>query len=233
MNKIFVYMRISTKEEREKQRFSRQEKSVLRYCKEHNIEISGRRIYKDDESGKSFNRKEWQELENDIRNGDTIIFKDITRFTREYENGFNKYMELMNKGIELVFIDNPTISTEYIKSMLSVAEKQENRIAKKTLKDTIELLLLVELDRAEKEREITIKRIKDGIAASRKKSGRPFGKLDKMTDKLKEDIIAYINQDITDRKITVSSIMEKHNISRNTAKKYIKIVSKEETQQMI
>ena len=37
--------------------------------------------------------------------------KDITRFSREYEKGFQKYMELLDKNINLVFIDNPTIST--------------------------------------------------------------------------------------------------------------------------
>lgn len=223
-NRTFAYMRISTKEERGKQRFSRQENAIRRYCKEHNVEITDRRIYKDDSSGKSFHRKEWQELEKDISSGDTIIFKDICRFTREYENGFKKYMELMDKGINLVFIDNCTISTDYIKSMLEVAEKQENRIAKKTLKDTIELLLLVELDRAEKEREIMIKRIKDGIQASTKKSGRPFGKLDKMTDELKEDLKEFISQKITDKRITISDLIKKHNISRNTVKKYIRII---------
>ena len=49
-----------------------------------------------------------------------------------------------------------------------------------TLEVVIRLLLVTELDRAEKEREITVKRIKDGIKASSKKSGRKEGQLDKM-----------------------------------------------------
>lgn len=227
MSKTLAYMRISTKEERAKQKFTRQEQAIARWCKEHNTEITDRHIYKDDASGKSFDRKSWKELEKDITDGDTIVFKDLCRFTREYENGFEKYMELLNRNINLVFIDNPTVSTEYIKSMMDVAEKQQNRIAKKSLKDTIELLLLVELDRAEQERAITVQRIRDGITASTKKSGRPFGKLDKMSEELEADIRQYINQSITDKTITVTDIMEKHGISRNTVKKYIKIVSAE------
>jgi len=217
-------MRISTKEERGKQKFTRQEQAIERWCRENNIEIPERRIYRDDASGKSFERPSWKELIQDIQIGDTIVFKDICRFTREYENGFKEYMKLLDKGINLVFLDNPTISTEYIKNMMGVAERQQNRIAKKSLKDTIELLILVELDRAEQEREITVKRIKDGIAASNKKSGRKTGQLDKMTPELKADIQKFL----VDRSIKQVDLMNKYHISRNTLKKYITIVSSKE-----
>lgn len=219
MCKTVAYMRISTKEERGKQKFTRQEQAIERWCKENNIEISERRIYKDDASGKSFDRPAWKELENDIQSGDTIVFKDICRFTREYENGFEKYMQLLNMGVNLVFIDNYTISTKYIKNMMDVAENQKNRIAKKSLKDTIELLILVELDRAEQERITTVKRIRDGIEASDKKSGRPVGKLDKISDELKADIQLFLN----DRSIKQVDLMNKYNISRNTLKKYVEL----------
>lgn len=214
-------MRISTKEERGLQKFSRQEQAIERYSKETGEEIV--LTFKDDASGKSFDRPQWKKLEKVIQNGDTIIFKDICRFTREYDNGFSKYMELLNNGVNLVFLDNPTISTDYIKAMMDIADRQENRIAKKSLKDTIELLLLVELDRAEKERETTSQRIKDGIKASDKKSGRPTGHLDKMTDELRNDIKAYL----ANRSIKAVDLMNKHAISRNTLKKYISIVEAE------
>lgn len=227
MCKTLAYMRISTKEERGKQKFTRQEQAIARWSKENNTDIPERRIYRDDASGKSFDRPAWRELESDVAEGDTIVFKDICRFTREYENGFDKYMTLLNKGVNLIFIDNPTVSTAYIKSMMEVADKQSNRIAKKSLKDTIELLLLVELDRAEKEREITVQRIRDGIAASEKKSGRPKGKLDKMTAELEADLKYYVSQSVADRTITAADLMRKYNLSRNTVKKYIAAVQAE------
>lgn len=224
MPKIFAYMRISTREERGLQKFTRQEQTIQRWCKENGTDIPERRIYRDDASGKSFDRPAWKELEADISTGDTIIFKDICRFTREYENGFAKYMDLLSRGIELKFLDNPTISTDYIRAMMHVADEQENRIAKKSLKDTIELLLLVELDRAEKEREIIVQRIRDGIAASSKKSGRRPGTLDKMTPELEWDLRLYAEQSITEKTIKLSEILRKHDISRNTARKYIDII---------
>ena len=204
-NNIFAYMRISTQEERKKQKYTRQEWALEKYAKEHNIEYL--LTFKEDVSGKNFiDRKQWNSLERLLRSGDTIVFKDISRFTREAENGYLKYMELMKNGINLVFIDNATICTDYIREMLHVAEEQD-LVARISLENTVKLLLIVELDR-------------DGIAASNKVSGRTKGHLDKMTEDLKEDILKYLS----DRTITQKSIMNKHGISRNTLKKYAKII---------
>ena len=207
-------MRISTQEDRGLQKFTRQEGALDKYAKDHNIEYV--LSVKEDKSGKNFtDRAEWNKLERMVHPGDTIVFKDICRFTREAENGYSKYMELLNKGIELIFINNQTVSTPYIKQLLNVA-KEQNLGAKTSLESTVKLLLIVELDRAEQERVITTQRIKDGIANSDKKSGRKPGQLDKMTDKLKTGLRAYLS----DRSVTQVEIMRKHGISRNTLKKY-------------
>ncbi len=128
-------------------------------------------------------------------------------------------MELMNKGINLIFLDNPTVSTDYIKNLTNIANTQQ-LVTKTALEGTIKLLLIVELDRVEQEREIIVKRIKQGIEASSKKSGRKVGQLDKMSKELEEDIKLYF----CDRSIKQIDLMNKHNISRNTLKKYIKLV---------
>lgn len=223
MCKTFAYMRISTKEERGKQKFTRQEQAIARWCKENNVDIQERRIYKDDASGSSFDREAWRELESDINTGDTIIFKEISRFTREREEGFQKYMLLMNKGINLIFIDNPTLNTSYIRDMQCTADemKKDNVIGGMTLEFVIRLLLVTELDRVQKEREITVQRITDGIAASSKKSGRKTGQLDKMSPELEEDIKKFL----TDRTIKQIDLMNKYSISRNTLKKYIEHIA--------
>ena len=219
MCNVYSYMRISTKEDRQKQNYNRQAASLARYAREKNIEYLIE--FKEDVSGKDFeHRKQWNVLEQLLQPGDTVVFKDISRFTREAENGYNKYMELLNKGIELIFIDNQTVSTPYIKQLLSIA-KEQNLVAKTSLESTVKLLLIVELDRVEQERLTFIKRVKDGIAASEKKSGRKAGTLDKMSPELEEDIIEYLNN----RSIKQIDIINKHGISRNTLKKYIIIIS--------
>ncbi|HII4486073.1 recombinase family protein (plasmid) [Clostridium perfringens] len=219
MSNTYFYMRISTKESTDKQSFNRQEKSLRVYADKNNIKFTERYIYRDDITGSTFNRIGWQELEDNLKNGDTIVFKEISRFTRQAEEGYKKYMELMKKGVNLVFLDNPTVGTDYIKNLTKVAEEQD-LITKTALESTIKLLLIVELDRVQKEREIIVKRIKQGIQASNKVSGRSEGQLDKMTDELKGDIKEYLGN----RSIKQVDLMKKHNISRNTLKKYIKII---------
>ena len=118
-------------------------------------------------------------------------------------------------------IKRKTLSTDYIKNLTSIANSQ-NLVTKTALESTIKLLLIVELDRVQQEREIIVKRIKQGIEASDKKSGRKQGKLDKMSDELKEDIKEFLG----DRSIKQIDLMKKHNISRNTLKKYIAIIQK-------
>ena len=218
MDNFFSYKRISTKEERGLQKYNRQEAALKKYAAENGIEFVAE--FQEDESGKSFdNRREWKRLEKLVQPGDTIVFKDISRFTREANNGYNKYMELLERGVELVFIDNPTISTEYIKQLLNIAE-QQNIVARTSLESTVKLLIIVELDRVEQERLILINRIKCGISASEKQQGRKPGQLDKMTAELEADIKAFLG----DRSIKQVDLMEKHKISRNTLKKYIELV---------
>lgn len=219
MNKgnIYGYMRISTKEENDRQSFNRQKRGLETYAE--NNDFNYLLTFKDDCSGSTFDRPEWNKLERLLKNGDTIVFKEISRFTRQAEEGFKKYMELMERDITLIFLDNPTVGTDYIKNLTKIAKEQE-LVARTALESTIKLLLIVELDRVQKEREIIVERIKQGIAASPKKSGRKPGTLDKMTDELREDIIEYLG----DRSIKQVDLMRKHDISRNTLKKYADIV---------
>ena len=220
---VYSYERISTKEDRELQSFQRQDNALERYQKDNGIKID--LSFRDDASGKSFDRPQWQVLEKIVKKGDTIIFKELSRFTREAVNGYEKYMSLYNLGVNMVFIDNPTMNTEYI-HMLNKAANEQDLVTKTALEGTIKLLLIVELDRVEKQRLTIVKNIRDGISASDKKSGRPTGKLDKMTDVLKADIKAYLK----DRNISQTALMKKHQISRNTLKKYIEIVKESENQ---
>ena len=222
MSNTYFYMRISTKESNDKQSFNRQDKSLKAYAEVNNIKYTDRYIYKDDISGSTFDRAEWKELEGNLKIGDTVVFKEISRFTRQANEGYTKYMELMNKGINLVFIDNTTVSTDYIKNLTNIANSQ-NLVTKTALEGTIKLLLIVELDRVQQERETIAKRIKQGIESSDKVQGRKQGQLDKLTDELRADIKAFT----TDRSIKQIDIMNKHDISRNTLKKYIKLIQEQ------
>ena len=76
--------------------------------------------------------------------------------------------------------------------MMTTAEQQDI-VTKTAMESIIKLLIIVELDRGEKQRLYISQSIKDGIAASNKKSGRKPGQLDKMSDALREDILKYLS----------------------------------------
>lgn len=218
MSNTYFYMRISTKESSDKQSFQRQSKALEKYAKNNKLDYNNRTVFKDDVTGTTFNRPDWKALESYLKPGDTIVFKEISRFTRQADEGYIKYKELMESGINLIFLDNPTVSTDYIKQLTNIANSQQ-LVAKTALENTIQLLLIVELDRVQQEREILVNRIKEGLKASNKKSGRKFGQLDKMNEELEKDIKLFIS----DRSIKQVDLMRKHNISRNTLKKYVKL----------
>ncbi len=225
MGNYFGYERISTKEERGMQHFSRQDTALKKYAAKHKIDYV--RIYGDDSSGKDFIRREWIQLEKALHEGDTIVFKDLSRFTRQAEEGYQKYLDLIGKGITLIFIDNPTVCSDYITKLIDTAD-QQNIVTRTAMEGIVKLMLIVELDRAEQERLQLIQRTKDGIAASHKKQGRKLGSLDKMSPKLHSDILLYLH----DRSITQSNLMKKYSISRNTLKKYIAIIQAEQDHQL-
>lgn len=216
MGNYYSYKRISTDTER--QNFNRQIKSLEKYATDHSIEYLVE--FTEEKSAKNFtDRPQFLKLDKILQSGDTVVFKDLSRFTREAENGYKKYMDWMNRGINMVFLDNPTVSTDYIRQMMQTASKQDI-VTKTAMESIIKLLIIVELDRGEKQRLYISKSIKDGIAASNKKSGRKAGQLDKMTDELKSDIDYYLNN----RNVTQIELMNRHNISRNTLKKYISYI---------
>lgn len=215
MGNYYSYKRIST--DQKHQNFNRQINSLNKYAKDNNIEFLIE--FTEEQSAKDFDKRpQFKKLDTLLQKDDTVVMKDISRFSRNAEDGYVKYMHWLNRGINIVFIDNPTVSSDYIKQMISTAEKQDI-VTKTAMNSIIKLLLILELDRAEQSRKYISKAIKDGIAASPKKNGRKIGSLDKLTDDLKKDIELYLK----DRTITQISIMKKHNISRNTLKKYISL----------
>ena len=92
------------------------------------------------------------------------------------------------------------------------------------MESIVKIMIIAELDKGETELKNLRKRIKDGMAASDKKAGRKAGELAKMSAELQEDI----KKLLADRTIKYVDIMNKHNISRNTLKKYIDIVQQEQ-----
>lgn len=67
----------------------------------------------------TMNRKEWNKLYKTVRSGDTIVFDSVSRMSGNADEGYEVYMELYNRGVSLVFLNEPHINTNTYKQALA------------------------------------------------------------------------------------------------------------------
>jgi len=63
-------------------------------------------------------RMVFERLYKTVKSGDTIVFDSVSRMSRNAEEGFKVYQELFNRGVELVFLKEPSIDTQTYKAAL-------------------------------------------------------------------------------------------------------------------
>lgn len=63
-------------------------------------------------TGTEIDRPTWNRLMKIIKTGDTIIFDEVSRLSRNAEEGFTAYQNLFNKGVRLIFLKQRHIDTE-------------------------------------------------------------------------------------------------------------------------
>ncbi len=186
----------------------KQERALKRYAGKNGLQYDEGTVF-----------QEWDKLEEALRDGDTVVFKDIGCFVEEAEGGNRKYMRLMDMGIKLIFMDNPTLGTDYI-SHLRDTIKGQDLVKITDFENIVKLLIYVELDHMEQERLARQMRIKDGMEASEKKPGRKPGTMEKLTPELEDAIAVYLK----DGSVLQIDLMKIFGISRNTLKKYAKLI---------
>ena len=100
VNYIFGYCRISTPQ----QSIERQARNILRA---YPTAI----LYEEAYTGTKLDRPKFKVLLKRVKPGDTIIFDEVSRMSRNADEGFELYKELYDKGVELVFLKEPHINT--------------------------------------------------------------------------------------------------------------------------
>jgi len=202
-------------------------------------------IYEERQSGKDIeNRAVFKKLLNKVKPGDTIIFDEVSRMSRNADEGFSMYMKLMDEGISLVFLKERHIDTDeykrrtqkHIQKVSSSNEKMDNLIngilglvadfEMENLKDNIRLAF----QQAEHERLLLIKRVTEGKARSEKPQGRPEG-----SHNIKKDKADHIKKVIReqsknfDGRFSDAKIMREYlqGVARNTYYKYKKELATE------
>lgn len=97
---IYGYCRVSTP----KQRIDRQVENILRAYPDAII-------IKEAYSGRYMDRPEWVKLWKRLQAGDVIVFDEVSRMSRNAEEGAEVYQALFESGIELRFLKEPHIDT--------------------------------------------------------------------------------------------------------------------------
>ena len=119
---LFRYIRVSTKD----QNPARQ----IGALKEHDPELKDENIFLDKQSGKDFNRIKYQELKSILREGDTLIVKELDRLDRNKQMIKDELDWLKDKGIRVKILNIPTtlINLNVCKKIISKHNKKYRMI---------------------------------------------------------------------------------------------------------
>lgn len=63
-------------------------------------------------TGTKMERPAWSKLYKKLAAGDTVVFDEASRMSRNAEEGFTVYQELYQRGVNLVFLKEPYINTD-------------------------------------------------------------------------------------------------------------------------
>ena len=148
---VYGYVRVSARDQNE----ARQ----MIAMKEAGVEVG--HIYIDRQSGKDFNRPQYQKMLKRLRKGDTLVVKSIDRLGRNYKEILEQWRVITKeKGVYVVVLDMPLLDTRQGKDLIG------------TLIADIVLQLLSYV--AQTEREYIRQRQAEGIAAAKARGVR-FG----------------------------------------------------------
>lgn len=219
MGKIYGYARVSTKKQ-----------SIVRQIRNIEKMYPTAIIVQETYSGRYMDRKEWCKLLRIIKSKDCIVFDSVSRMSRDAEEGFRIYKELYDKGVDLVFIKEPHISTTTYKKAIDNHIAMTGTVVDYILEGVNKYLLALAeeqirlaFEQAEKEVEDLRQRTREGIETARlngKQIGLASGSrlITKKSIKAKE-IIKKHSKDF-DGSLTDREVMLPAEISRNTYYRY-------------
>ena len=175
---IYGYARVSTKH----QRITRQVSNILEKYPEA---IITKEFY----TGTTQARPLWERLLKRLDTGDTVVFDSVSRLARCSAEGFKDYKVLFEKGVNLVFLNEPLINSDVFaatrNNLLNISVETGNSAVDEFFRGNIELInnfimalaeeqIKAAFDQAEKEVTDLHERIKQGMREARK-SGSNIG----------------------------------------------------------
>lgn len=225
MGKIYGYCRISTKT----QSIERQIQNILK-------DYPGAKMFQEVFTGTTTDRTEWNKLKKVLKANDTIIFDSVSRMSRNADEGINEYMELLDKGINLVFLKEGYINTEVYQEQLKANDNIQtddtdlNETIMKGIREYLKRLatrqIKIAFDQSEKEVQDLRQRTKEGLIVAKGK-GSQVGRIKgdtfetKKSKEAKEKILKY-SKDFGGQMQDKEIMEDVLKISRNSYYKYKK-----------
>ena len=204
---IFAYMRIST--DSKKQSTDRQESTLTEYAANNGFKFDKKYSDKISGSTKAESRPQYSKLKETIRTGDILVITDLDRLGRNADDTISELKSLKQDGIKVVALDVPLLN-------------EWNKVNDDSIYDMIiDILITLKAHLAQQEREKTVSRINQGLAAARargSKLGRPKAQLPENFIKQYE---LFKNGEYG--KITAANFAKMLGIARPTLYKYIAI----------
>lgn len=166
----YAYIRVSSTT----QNYERQVEAMQKWANENNEKIND--MFIDKESGKDFDRKNYQRLRGTIREGDLLIIKSIDRLGRNYDMIIEEWSYLTKTvKCDILVLDLP--------DLLDTRTKKSGLTGKFIADMVLQILSYV----AQTERENTKQRQMEGIKIAKEK-GVKFGATTKISEDLWDDI---------------------------------------------
>lgn len=186
-------------------------------------------IITEEYTGTKMDRPNWNKLYKALKEGDTVVFDEVSRMSRNAEDGFKVYKELYSRGVNLVFLKESTLNTENYHNAEQIATTG-NEIADIYIDATNKVLMILAetqikkaFETAQHEVDFLHKRTSEGIAVARA-NGRQIGraegtKVETKKAKASKERIIELSKDFkgTNTDIEVMKIL---GIARNTYYKY-------------
>ena len=224
MGKVYGYARVSTT----KQKVERQVENIKEYD-ENAIIIT--EAY----TGTKMDRPKWNKFYKRVKAGDTIIFDEVSRMSRDADEGFETYKELFERGVNLVFLKESTLNTDNFRKTVQIAMTDSDvdlilEGINKYLMKLAENQIRSAFATAEHEVDFLHKRTSEGVQramAEGKHVGIEKGrKLITKKSVEKKEIMKKICRDFGGT-LTDKEAIETMKIARNTYFKYKKEIKKE------
>lgn len=161
--------------------------------------INPKNIYTDKESGKDFNRKNYQKLIKKLKQGDVLFIKSIDRLGRNYNMIIDEWRNITKiKNVDIVVLDMPLLDTRI---------EGKNLVGRFIADIVLQILSFV----AENERETMRQRQKEGIRIAKAK-GIKFGRPTIDTP----DNFSKVVELYKDKKITSNEAITMSGLTRGT-----------------